>query len=103
MNCQLYSDWCLVKRKPVIVPKGEGLLEAAGETIEVQGVGFCGGVWTSACERDSTSVVALGYGAVGAEAFGVGKGSGSDVRQGRGYALCEGVWGGVLSSSKEVS
>jgi len=38
VNCQLYSGWRLGKRKPGIVPDGEGLVEAAGESIKVGGV-----------------------------------------------------------------
>jgi len=38
VNCQLYSGWRLGKRKPGGITEGEGLVEAAGEGIEVQGV-----------------------------------------------------------------
>ena len=40
MNCQLYSGWRRGKHKPGIVSDGEGLAEAAGESIEVRGVGL---------------------------------------------------------------
>jgi len=59
VNCQLYSGWHLGKRKPGIVSDGEGLVEAAGESIEVRGLGFCCGVGVGACEGDSASVVNL--------------------------------------------
>jgi len=88
VNCQLYSGWHLGKRKPGIVPDGEGLVEAAGESIKIQGVGFCRGVGISACERDGTSVIDLGYEALGEEAVRVGEGGGTDVRKGSGYPLC---------------
>jgi len=103
VNCQLYSGWRLGKRKPGIVPDGEGLGEAGGESIKIRGVGFCGGVGISACERDGTSVIDIGYEPLGEEAVGVGEGGGSDVRQGSSYTLCEGLSGGVCSTSEEPS
>ena len=87
MNCQLYSGWRLGKRKPGIVPDGEGLVEVAGESIEVGGIGFCGGVGVGASKGDGTSAVDLSDEAFGEEAIGVGEGGGSDVREGSGYAL----------------
>jgi len=94
VNCQLYSGWRLGKGKLGIVPDGEGLVEAAGESIEVRGVRLCGGLGVSACKGDGTSVVDFAHEAFGEEAVGVGKGGGSYVRKGGGCALCEGVWGG---------
>jgi len=38
VNCQLYSGWRLGKRKSGVITDGEGLVEAAGEGIEVRGV-----------------------------------------------------------------
>ena len=35
VNCQLYSGWCLGKRKPGVITDGERLVEAAGKGIEV--------------------------------------------------------------------
>jgi len=87
VNCQLYSGWRLGKRKPGIIPDGEGLVEAAGESIEVGPVGLCGGVGVGACEGNSTSAVDLGDEALGEEAIGVGEGGGGDVREGSSYAL----------------
>jgi len=59
VNCQLYSGWRLGKRKPTFVPDGEGLVEAAGEGIEVQGVGLRGGLWVGSGKGDGASVVDL--------------------------------------------
>jgi len=44
---------------PGIVPDGKGLVEALGESIEVQGVGLSWGVRVTAREGDSASVVDL--------------------------------------------
>jgi len=38
VNCLLYSGWCLGKRKPGVITDREGLVEAAGEGIEIWGV-----------------------------------------------------------------
>ena len=57
MDRQLHSCWRLGKRKPGIVSDGEGLVEAAGESIEVRGVGFSWGVGVSASEGDGVWVV----------------------------------------------
>jgi len=48
VNCQLYSGWRLGKRKPGVITNGEGLVEAAGEDIEVWGVGLGWGVGVGA-------------------------------------------------------
>ena len=71
MNCQLYICWRLGKRKPGIVTKGEGLVESAGQGIEVWGVGFCGGVGVSSGKGDGASVVDLGDEAFRKEAVSV--------------------------------
>ena len=88
LNCQLYSGWRLGKFKPGIVSDREGQVEAAGESIEVGGVGLCGGGGVSNPERDPTSVVDFGYETFGADAVGVGHGGGSDVGKSSGYGLC---------------
>jgi len=59
VNCQLYTGWPLGKRKPGIVSDGEGLIEAAGASIEVRGVGLSYRVWVKAPEGDGGSVVHL--------------------------------------------
>jgi len=59
MNCQLYSSWRLGKRKPGIITDGEGLVDSAGEGIEVRGVGLCGGVGICPGKGDGTSVIDL--------------------------------------------
>ena len=56
MNCQLYSGWREGKRKPGIGPCGEGLVEAAGERIEVRGIGASRGVGVGEGEGYGTSV-----------------------------------------------
>jgi len=102
VNCQLYNGWHLGKRKPGIVPNGEGLVEVVGESIEVRGVGCRGGRGIGTGVRGGTSVVDLVYEAFGEEAVGVGTGGGSDVGEGSGYALSEGVRGGRCSGSEGV-
>jgi len=57
VNCQLYSGWRLGKHKPGVIPDGEGLVEAAGESIEVRGVGLGGGVEFGSSEEEGASVV----------------------------------------------
>ena len=59
MNCQLYSGWRLGKRKPGIISDGEGLVEAAGESIEIGGVGLRRGVGVGSGEGDCASVFDL--------------------------------------------
>ena len=59
MNCQLYSGWHQGNRRPGIVSDGEGLVEAAGDSIEVWSIGFRGGVRIGARERDSAPVIDL--------------------------------------------
>ena len=60
MNCQLYSGWREGKRKPGIGPCGEGLVEAAGESIEVRGARADGGVGVSDGEGYGASVIDFG-------------------------------------------
>ena len=103
MNCQLYSGWRLGKRKPGIVSDGEGLVEAAGESIEVRGVGFRWTVWVRAHEGDSPSVVDLCDEALWEEVVGLGEGGSRYVREGGGYALCKGMGSGFTSGREETS
>ena len=72
MNCQLYRGWGLGKRKLGIVSDGEGMVEAAGESIQVQGVRLSWGVRVGACEGDSASVVDLSDEDFWEEAVGLG-------------------------------
>ena len=59
MNCQLYSGWRLGKRKPGVITNWEGLIEVAGEGIEIRGVGLGWGIGVGAREGSSASVVDL--------------------------------------------
>ena len=59
MNCHQCSGCRLGQRKPGIVTDGEGLVEVAGDRIEVGGVGFRRGVGIAASEGDSVSVIDL--------------------------------------------
>jgi len=72
VNCQLYSGWRLGKCKPWVISDGEGLVEAAGESVEIPGVGFRGGVGVGVREGDSASVVDLCDEALREEAVGLG-------------------------------
>jgi len=103
VNCQLYSGWRLGKRKPGIVPDGKGLVESAGEGIEVRGVGFCGGVGVGSGEGDGASVVNLGDEALWEKAVRFREGGSSNVWEGRGYVLSKGMGRGVGSGSEESS
>jgi len=102
VNCPLYTGWHLGKRKPGVIPDGEGLVQAAGVSIEVWGVGLCWSVGISAGKSDCTSVIDFGYKVFRQEAVRLGEGGGTDVGQGSSDALCEGVLGGVCSSSEEA-
>ena len=103
MNCQLYSGWRLGKRKPGVVPDGEGLVEAVGESIEVWGVGFGAGVGVSSSGGDGCSVVDFGDEALWEEAVGLREGGSSNIGEDGGYALDKGVGCGVGSRSEESS
>jgi len=103
VNCQLYSGWRLGKRKPGIVPDGDGLVEAAGESIEVWGVGFGGGVGVGPSEGDGASVIDPSDEAFWEEAVGFREGGSSNIGEGGGYALGKGVGRGVGSRSEESS
>jgi len=103
VNCQLYSVWRLGKRKPGIISDGEGLVEAAGESIEVRGVGFSWGVGVVACKGDGASVVNLCDEAFWEEAVGFGEGGGSYGGEGGGSALSKGVGSGFGSGGEETS
>ena len=102
MNCQLYSRWPLCKRKPGVITDGEGLVEAAGESIKVRGAGLCRGVGVGACKGDSAAVIDLCDEAHWEEIVGFGEGGSSYVREGDSYALGKGVGSGVGSGSEET-
>ena len=59
VNCQLYSGWRLGKCKPGVITDGEGLVEAAGEGIEIWGVRLSWGVGVRARNGNSALVVDL--------------------------------------------
>jgi len=103
VNCQLYSGWRLGKRKPGVIPDWEGLVEAAGESIEVRGVGVGGGVGVGSSEGDGASVVDFGDKTFWEDAVGFREGGSSDIGEGGGYALGKGVGCGVGSTSEEAS
>ena len=100
VNCQLYSGWRLGKGKPGVIPNGEGLVEEAGESIEVGGIGVRSSVGVGARKRNCTTVVDLRNEALWVEAVRVDEGGGSDVGEGAGYVLCKGV-GNVVGSRSE--
>jgi len=103
VNCQLYSGWHLGKRKPGVIPDGEGLVEAAGESIEVRGVRLRGGVGVGSGKGDSASAIDLSDEAFWEEALGFREGGSSNIWQGGGYALGNGVGHGVGSRSEQSS
>jgi len=103
VNCQLYSGWRLGKRKPGVITDGEGLVEAAGEGIEIWGVGFGCGVGVGARKGNSASVVDLCDKAFWEEAVGVGEGGSGYVCKGGGYACGKGMGGGAGSGGEEAS
>ena len=71
MNCQLYSGWPEGKRKPGIRSHGVGLVEAAGESIEVWGVGAGWGVGVGDSEGYGASVIDFSEETPGEETVGV--------------------------------
>ena len=95
MNCQLYSGWREGKRKPGVGSCGEGLVEAAGESIEVWGVGAGRGVGVSDGDGYGTSVIDFGKEAFGEEAVGVRERGGNNVWEGSLDFRSEGMgcWG----------
>ena len=103
MNCQLYSGWRLGKHKPGIIPDGEGLVEAAGESIEVWGVGFGRGVGVGSSEGDGATVIELGDDASWEQAVGFRQGGSSNIGEGADYALGKDVGCGFGSGSEESS
>ena len=103
MNCQLYSHWHLGKRKPGVITHGEGLVNAAGESIEVWVLGFFRGVGVGAREGNNTSLVYLCDEAFREEAVGLGEGGSGHVWEGGGYAFGKGVGSGVGSVGEETS
>ena len=74
MNCQLYSGWREGKRKPGIRSRGVGLVEAAGESIEIWGVGAARGVGVGDGEGYGASVIDLGEETFGEEVIGACEG-----------------------------
>ena len=66
--CQLYRGWRQGECSLRVGPDGEGLVEAAGESIEVWGLGGSRSVRVRACERHRTTVVDLGDETFGWEA-----------------------------------
>ena len=84
VNCQLYSGWRLGRRKPVVITDGEGLVEAAGEGIEVWGVRLYWRVGVGAREGNSAAVIDLCDEAFREEGVGLGEGGGSYVWEGGG-------------------
>jgi len=103
VNCQLYRGRRLGKRKSGILSDRDGLVEVAGESIAVRGVGFSWGVRVRAREGDSASVVDLCDEAPLEKAVGLGEGGGSYVGEGGGYTLCKGVGSGFGSGSEQTS
>ena len=73
MNCQLYSGRREGQCKPWVGTCREGLVEAAGESIEVGGVGATGGVGVGDGEGYGTPVIDFCEEAHGEEAVGVGE------------------------------
>jgi len=59
VNCQLYSGRRLDNRKPGIIRDREGLLEAAGESIEVVRVGSPAGVGVGTGKGEGASLIDL--------------------------------------------
>ena len=68
-------------------PDGEGLVEAASESIEVAGVGLCGGVRVGTSKEDSASVVNHCIETLVEEAVRVSESGGNCVWEVGGYAM----------------
>jgi len=103
VNCQLYRGLRLGNRNPEVIHDGEGLVEAAGESIEIRGARLCRGVRVGSCEGDTASVVDLYDEALWEETVGVGAGGSSYVREGGSCAVCKGVGNGFGPSGEERS
>jgi len=103
VNRQLYNGWRLGQRKLGISSDGKGLVEAAGESIEIGGVGLRKGVGVGSGEGDGASVIDLGDEAFWEEAIRFQEGGSSNVWEGGGYALGTGVRCRVGSRSEELS
>jgi len=103
VNCPLYSGWRLGKLNPGVIRDWEGLVEAAGKSVEGWGVPLCRGVGVVSGKADSTSVVDLRDEACGEETFRFGEGSNGYVRKGGGHPLGKGVGSGVGSGSEKTS
>jgi len=86
-----------------MVPNREGLVEAAGESSEVWGIGFRGGVGVGSGKRDGASVVDHSDEGFWEEAVGFREGGSSNIGEGEGYALGKGVRCGIGSRSEELS
>jgi len=103
VNCQLFGGWRLGKCKPGVITGGEGLVEPAGECIEMRGIGFCWGVWVSPSMGDRAAVVDLSEETFWEEAVRFGESGGGYVWEGGGYALGKGLGGGAGSGGEEAS
>ena len=103
MNCQLGSSWHLGKCEPGIVPDREGLVEAAGDSIKVEGVRVPGGGGVTAGEGPGTTVINHPYESFGCEPVRVGNRSSSNVEDGGGHVLRGGMGETVGSDSEEAS
>lgn len=101
VNCPEYRGSDLGKRKPVVISKGEGIVEAVGESNEVHGVGFSWRVGVGSCERDSILVVDLCDEALREETGGVCEGGSSYMEEGGSYSVCKGVGSAFRSGSKK--
>jgi len=99
----MYSGWRLGKRKPEVVTDGEGLVEAAGESIEIWGVRFRGSVRVGSGEGDNASVISLCNEAFSKEAVAFGESGGGYVREAGRYAICKGMGSGVSFGGEKAS
>jgi len=103
VNCQLYSSWCRGKRKPGVIPNWEGLVEVAGESLEVWGVGKSGGIGVGTGEGESSLFVNLHDDTFGKKAVGVGEGGGGNSWKEGSYTLGKSMRDKFDSDSKEAS
>ena len=79
------------------------MVERAGLSIEVRGLGLCVGVGVGSYGGDGASVVELCKEAPWEETVGVGEGGSSYVREGGSYRVCKGVGSGVGSSGEKTA